>query len=262
MSLIRSNAVYSPNWVVNDRVSLLFTTRRGGVSAEPYDALNLGQHVGDDPNLVDENRRLLGEILPSEPYWLNQVHGTDVLRLEENSSKVVHTADAVFTTSPNCVLSIMTADCLPILFTNQQAEFVAAAHAGWRGLAAGVIQSLFKKILLELKPANEKHFMSSISAWIGPAISKPHFEVGEDVLVSFTKSLGSEFPQKNYFQSLHLANKYLADLPGIATWIMREIGIRDIQSDNRCTFKEVDSFYSYRRDGKTGRMASLIWLKS
>lgn len=260
MKLLESGAVYRPNWNVHSRIQTLISTRKGGLSQSPYESFNLGVHVGDDLATVFENRKLLSEILPSEPHWLNQVHGTNVVKLSENSNDAVYDADAVYTRSPNQVLAIMTADCLPILFSDQQGSFVAAVHAGWRGLALGVIQSLFKKLVAELNPENENHFMSSITAWIGPAISSRHFEVGQDVMEAFKNNLGNKFPESDFFYPCGVQSKYLADLPAIATWIMKSMGITDIQTDSRCTFAESDDFFSYRREGVTGRMASLIWL--
>ena len=261
MKLLESGAVYKPNWGVNPRIKSLISTRKGGFSRSPYESFNLGMHVGDDLAVVLENRRVLTELLPSEPHWLNQVHGTNVIRLSESSNGEVYEADAVYTTSPNLVLTIMTADCLPILFSDQQGLFVAAVHAGWRGLAQGVIQSLFKKLVADLNPENEKYFMSSITAWIGPAISRMHFEVGQEVVDAFTANLSKGFPEFDFFEPRGVQAKYLADLPAIASWIMKDMGITDIQTDSRCTFAEKDDFFSYRRDGITGRIASLIWLE-
>lgn len=240
-----------------DSVAALSTTRRGGVSAAPYDdaagggGLNLGTHVADAPQSVAANRARLRALLPAEPVWLRQVHGVRVI--DAASALAVAEppeADASISTRPGVVCAIMTADCLPVLLADEHGRVVGAAHAGWRGLAGGVLQATVEA----MRAAGAGHVL----AWLGPAIGPRAFEVGEDVVRAFTDvgdAAGAFRPLPGR------AGKYLADLPALARRALAEAGVTDVAGGERCTVDEARDFYSFRRDGVTGRMASLIWIK-
>ncbi len=248
--------VIKANWPAPDNVVAFTTTRAGGFSIAPFDTLNLASHVGDDSSRVERNRSALKKSLslPSEPFWLNQTHSTRVFNWQ--STKLNTACDASFTAQPNQVCAVLTADCLPIVITNKQGNWVSAIHAGWRGLADGVV--------LEAIGKYQGHF-SDLLAWVGPSITKAYFEVGDDVLKSFTH----KHPQFiRYFDpivhSLHdkgLEPKYLADIPAIAAHQMKELGVQ-VTLSGRCSYKESQHFYSYRREQITGRMATLIWFQN
>jgi YfiH family protein len=240
-----------PDWPAPANVRAFQTTRQGGFSVSPYDGLNLGSHVGDDPMRVERNRNLLNEWLPSEPVWLEQVHGTNVVLAEAAGCRPV--ADACISGKKNAVCVVMTADCLPVLLCDEAGSVVGAAHAGWRGLLDGVIEATVKAMAV---PGEQ------LMAWLGPAIGPLAFEVGSDVRDLFL----SRDPQTEAaFTPLAndrspLAPKYLADLYGLARQRLATLGISRIFGGEFCTCTERERFFSYRRDGTTGRMASLIWL--
>ncbi|KLN46157.1 hypothetical protein AAY77_10615 [Providencia rettgeri] len=238
-----------PDWPQPKSVSSCSTTRAGGVSLPPFDSLNLGDHVGDIPNAVSENRQRLEALaqLPQQPVWLEQVHGTDVLQLVGDK---IHNsqADAVYSNQVGQVCAIMTADCLPVLFCNQAGTEVAAAHAGWRGLCNGVLENTINQFI---SPANE------IIAWLGPAIGAEKFEVGKEVKEAFvnqSSDLASAFVPYN--------DKYLADIYLLARKKLRAAGVTKVYGGNFCTVSDENRFFSYRRAGKTGRMASLVWVNN
>ncbi|PHS24211.1 MAG: multi-copper polyphenol oxidoreductase [Methylophaga sp.] len=240
------NPLIYPDWPAPDTVQAVSTTRQGGFSLPPFDGLNLGLHVGDHAHNVEKNRVHLIEIakLPESPRWLNQVHGTMVSTAStwQNGDD----ADAIISTKTNQVCAIMTADCLPILLCNQQGTTVAAIHAGWRSLAAGIIE----KTLVQFNcPPHE------IIAWFGPAIGPTQFEVGTDVYQSFSQH--SEHAQQAFVQTD--ATHYLADIYLLAKQRLNTQNIHAIFGGDFCTVSEPDQFFSYRRDGITGRMASMIW---
>lgn len=226
----------------------LSTTRQGGVSQPPYASFNLGAHVGDDPAAVAANRALLRQQLPAEPAWLNQVHGIHVVDAASVAGTPVD-ADASFSRTPGVVCAVMTADCLPVLFTDRAGSVVAAAHAGWRGLLAGVLEATLAAMAC---PAHE------VLAWCGPAISRDAFEVGSEVRAAFV----AHNPAAAAAFSPLPDGKWLADLPGLARQRLLAAGVPDNQcvDSELCTVIEREQFFSYRRDGCTGRMASLIWL--
>jgi len=240
-------------WSVPDQIRAFSTTRIGGYSLSQYAGFNLAEHVGDNQESVNKNRsQLISDLeLKQSPFWLEQIHSTKVIDARcfyQNNRSIVAQADASFTEQPNQVCVVMTADCLPILFCNKQGTWVAAAHAGWRGLADGIIQ---KTIDCYSGEPND------LVAWFGPAISQQHFEVGADVREIFIKTDPA-------FSSAFIAcrekhDKYRCDLFAISRMILSEYGI-DVYGGDRCTFSEPTQFYSYRRDGQTGRMASLIWI--
>lgn len=236
-----------PQWPLPQGVAACSSTRFGGVSAPPYDSLNLGAHCGDDLLQVEENRRricIAGE-LPSCPVWLEQVHGTTVLRLDDAPYHSKR-ADAAYCSTPGKVCAVMTADCLPVLFCNQAGTEVAAAHAGWRGLCHGILEETLA--CFADKPEH-------IQAWLGPAIGPDAFEVGPEVREAFiTKDAQAE----SAFRAA--GEKYFADIYQLARQRLVKVGVKHIFGGNRCTLSEKDYFFSYRRDKITGRMASFIWL--
>jgi YfiH family protein len=238
-----------PRWPVPASVMACSTTRAGGVSLPPYASLNLGAHVGDNPADVAANRLRLVELagLPAMPFWLEQVHGTDVLRLEGQApSAAAMRADAVYTARPGQVCAVMTADCLPVLFASRKGDEVAAAHAGWRGLCAGVLENTLAQFRC---PPDE------VMAWFGPAIGPEAFEVGAEVRAAFiaeNPATGAAFRPAG--------TKYMADIYQLARIRLQAAGVRHISGGERCTASESDNFFSFRRDGTTGRLATLIWL--
>ncbi|PLR40903.1 peptidoglycan editing factor PgeF [Chimaeribacter californicus] len=238
-----------PRWAAPASVMACSTTRAGGVSLPPYASLNLGAHVGDNPADVAANRLRLVELagLPAMPFWLEQVHGTDVLRLEGQApSAAALRADAVYTAAPGQVCAVMTADCLPVLFASRKGDEVAAAHAGWRGLCAGVLENTLTQFRC---PPDE------VMAWFGPAIGPDAFEVGAEVRAAFVAenpATGAAFRPAG--------TKYMADIYQLARIRLQAAGVRHISGGERCTVSESDNFFSFRRDGTTGRLATLIWL--
>ena len=235
----------------------LSTLRSGGVSHGAWGngsgsgGLNLGAHVGDEESAVRENRRRLGALLPSQPAWLTQVHGASVVDAAiAASAPTPPEADASISTCPGVVCAILTADCLPVLFADMRGRVVGAAHAGWRGLAAGVLENTVHA--MRAAGAGE------ILAWLGPAIGPANFEVGEDVLTAFVGQ--DPACAAAFVASPGQPGKYRADLYALARRRLFLHGVNDITGGDRCTVAESDSFYSYRRDGVTGRMASLIWV--
>ena len=221
------------------------TTRVGGVSQAPWASLNLGDHVGDDPVRVAANRARLRQHLPAEPGWLRQVHSARVVELGRESNPE---ADAAFTRQPGQVCAVLTADCLPVLFCDRAGSVVAAAHAGWRGLAGGVLEATVAA--MQVAPGD-------ILAWMGAAIGPQAFEVGDDVREAF---VAQHAEAADAFVPHVAPRKWLADIYQLARIRLGHIGVQAVYGGGRCTFNETDTFYSYRRDGVTGRMASLIWL--
>jgi YfiH family protein len=245
-----------PDWTdVPANVVALSTLRRGGVSTAPYDdgagggGLNLGVHVGDQPEDVRRNRELLRDVAPAEPAWLSQVHGARVV--DAASATGVPEADASIATRPGVVCVIQTADCLPVLFCDLGGRIVGAAHAGWRGLAGGVLENT----VAGMRAAGA----GEIAAWLGPAIGPERFEVGQDVVDAFT---ARDEAMRDAFDPVPaLPGKYLADIYSLARMVLARVGVERTYGGGLCTVNQHDRFYSYRRDRVTGRMASLIWLK-
>lgn len=233
-----------PDWPAPSAVRALITTRRGGVSEAPWKGFNIGMHVGDDPAAVAENRRFLRAHLPADPVWLDQIHGVEVMRAECGGSR----ADASVARAQNTVCAIMTADCLPVLLCDKSGTVVAAAHAGWRGLAAGVLENTVRAMDVEAE---------RILVWLGPAIGPEAFEVGEEVRAAFvTADPGAA----GAFRPAEQAGKWMGDLFALARRKLNQAGVTMIYGGGRCTVSDSEYFYSYRRDGVTGRFASLIWL--
>ena len=234
-----------PDWPAPARVKSLMTTRAGGVSRAPWTSFNLGDHVGDDPAHVAANRARLCQQLPAEPGWLKQVHRARVVELGSDANRE---ADASLTHLSGIVCAVLTADCLPVLFCDRAGSVVAAAHAGWRGLAGGVLETAVAAMQV---PPRE------VLAWMGAAIGPQAFEVGDDVRESFV----AQHPDAAAAFVPHGPGKWLADIYRLARIRLNHVGVQALYGGGRCTFNEADSFYSYRRDGVTGRMASLIWLE-
>ncbi len=235
-----------PGWPAPANVRACVTTRAGGVGGAPFDSLNLGDHVGDDPAAVFENRRRLRAALPAEPCWLRQVHGTRCI----DAARVLpgDTADAAFAHVPGAVCAVLTADCLPVLFCDEAGTTVAAAHAGWRGLLAGVLENTVAAMAV---PGER------LMAWLGPAIGPQAFEVGSEVRDAFV----ARDPAAAEAFVARSADKWLCDLYRLARQRLAAQGIRRVAGGDFCTVREPGRFFSYRRDGTTGRMASLVWLE-
>ncbi len=252
MAILQTNNLtfIKPNWPASKAIKAYTSTRLGGFSKPPYQGFNLAFHVEDNFKTVLKNRKLLSiELnLPSEPFWLDQRHTTDSLYFSAENKNTIPVADASWADKPNLVSIIMTADCLPLLITNKSGTLVSAIHAGWQGLANGVVQKSIQAL-----PENPANLM----VWIGPAISQDFFEVGEDVRQAFVKK-SAEF--KTCFKEKQgVLHKYLANLPDLVKIILNKLGVQAIYSSDLCTFKNEDLFYSYRREGVTGRIVSLIW---
>lgn len=239
-----------PNWQVPNNIKALMTTRTGGMSIAPFDSFNLGNHVGDDPSAVKKNRDLLVEQfdLPHFPVFLNQIHSTRVLELPYSGNDF--NADASYSNQPNQVCLVMTADCLPVLFASKNGNEVAAAHAGWRGLCDGILEETVAKFQC---PHND------IIAWFGAAIGPTAFQVGQEVVEQFMA--WDNQAELAFTIDPNSEGKYLGNLYQLATQRLNKLGITQISGGDRCTYTEKDHFFSYRRDGKTGRMASLIWFE-
>lgn len=243
-----------PAWNAPSNVRALMTTRQGGVSTGPWrgangGGLNLGLGSGDDRDAVEANRRLLERHVPSSPAWLQQTHGTDVVDADVVSGGLVQ-ADASFTTSPGRVLAVLVADCMPILFANREGTCVAAAHAGWRGLAGGIVEATM---------AASGLVPDETVAWLGPAIGPTCFEVGADVRDAFIAGAGPHAGAAAAAFAPHASGKWLADLWSLARLRLSACGVARVHASGLCT-SDATRFYSYRRDGVTGRMAALIWI--
>ena len=258
---MRSLRILRPDWPAPANVHAFTTTRQGGFSQAPYDQFNLGAFAGEDLQTVRQNRALLNALLPQAPFWIKQVHGTDVVFVKgvhEGIDDSIIEADASVTNDPQTVLSILAADCMPVLFTNRSGTAVAAAHAGWRGLCAGVLENTVVKLLQESSST-----VSDVLAWIGPSISVAHYEVGAEVRTAFIESAAQfSYPLDDACFVPNRASgpdKYWADLPRIAKSRLQALGIGAVYGGDLCTYSDPERFYSYRRETPTGRFASLIW---
>jgi len=241
--------IITPEWPSPTVARAAFTLRSGGASRPPWESLNLGVHVGDDPAAVAQNRRRVATALelPSEPHWLDQVHGTTVLEFGAPPHSTERpTADAAVTRERGVVLAIQVADCLPVLLVDDAGTVVGAAHAGWRGLAAGVIERTVAKMGL----SGER-----LQAWLGPCIGPAHFEVGAEVVESF---LAAGDPSTAF--AVAGSGKWRGDLPAIARHRLAALGVQRIGGGSWCTAADPIRFFSHRRDRETGRMAALLWL--
>lgn len=238
------------DWPAAARVHAGVTTRLGGVSIGPYASCNLAVHVQDEPRAVQRNRSLLRErlALPAEPCWLTQVHGNKVITAAQKCESPPQ-ADASVTDQPNVVCAVMTADCLPVLLCDRAGQHVAAVHAGWRGLHHRIISATVKH--LSVTPTD-------LLAWLGPAIGPAAFEVGADVYSAFVHldpAYAAVFTVKD-------AQHWWMDAYAAARWELSQLGVTAVYGGDFCTFQDAARFYSYRRDGVTGRMASLIWIET
>lgn len=238
-----------PDWPAPSRVRALTTTRQGGFSVPPYTGLNLAEHVGDDPVTVRRNRGLLKDVLtlPSEPLWLDQVHGSVVVEAE--ACQAGCEGDAAFAQGPGPVCAVLTADCLPLLLSDRAGTQVAAVHVGWRGLAAGIIEAALGRFSV---PAGD------ILAWLGPAIGPHAFEVGPEVRACFLQ----HDPEAESAFLPGRSDRWQANIYRLARQRLAVAGVGFVTGGDYCTVTDATRFYSYRRDGKTGRMASLIWIDS
>lgn len=230
-------------WPVPDFIKAGTTVRQGGISKAPYDSFNLATHVGDNVSAVMHNRASLE--LPDSPQWLEQTHSTKAVLLPNDD--IMPKADAAYTLANNTVCAVMTADCLPLLITNKEGTCVAAVHAGWRGLCDGIIESTINKL-----PVRGE----SLLVWLGPAIGAAVYEVGEDVYSAFTRH--DEAAKLAFNDSRE--NHWLFDIYTLAKQRLHKLGVKQIYGGDRCSLSEEEHFFSYRRDGITGRMASMIWI--
>lgn len=243
---LREFLVY-PDWPAPANVKALQTTRRGGISAAPYDTLNLGLHVSDAPLAVARNRQMLAPLLPSEPVWLEQVHGTVVANADTAGCDIPQ-ADACIARQRGAVCVVMTADCLPVMLCDEAGTVVGVAHAGWKGLVAGVIEATVTA--MDVEP-------QKLMAWMGPAIDQDAFEVGAEVRAAF---IAHHARAAEAFIAHGDQGKYKADIFLLARQRLHAIGINRIYGGTLCTYHQKDKFFSYRRDGVTGRMGTFIWL--
>lgn len=238
------------NWPAPTNVFAFTTTRKNGISQPPYDANNLAKHVGDDEDTVEQNRlNLMQELsLPSSPEWLDQTHSSHCVVVENDTNRI---ADAAVTRKPNTVLTIMTADCLPIVICNTKGNEIAAIHAGWRGLLNGVVETTLRTLE---SPIND------LLAWVGPAICQRCYETGEEVKNAFISKhpateIAFQYKDKQLF----------ANLPQLAEIILQKNGVQSVFQSNQCTYEEEKyqnkHYFSYRRQNPTGRIATLIWFK-
>ncbi|TRX54408.1 peptidoglycan editing factor PgeF [Thalassomonas sp. M1454] len=244
------NSIIDINWPRLTNVLAATTSRQGGISLPPFDSFNLGDHVADNIEHVQLNRQRLSQQFNSKQpiQWLNQVHGGDVVEVTIHQQTPI-TADAAFTKSKNITLAILTADCLPILLVNQQGDEIAAVHGGWKPLAANIIANTLDKFSCK---------GTSVKAWLGPCIGSSTFEVGAEVKAKF---LSLDVKLENCF--IEQGNdKYLADLQAIARYLLTCNCVNSIDALAECTLTQADKYFSYRRDGKTGRMASLISIQA
>lgn len=234
-----------PDWPAPANVRAAMTTRKGGVSTGAWESFNLATHVGDDPRAVAENRKRLRDALdlPSEPQWLEQVHGADVAIVPGDQG----VADGAVAFARGAVCAVMVADCLPVFLASRDGDRVGLAHAGWRGLAAGVVEAAIAK--LDCDPQR-------LVAWLGPSIGPAAFEVGAEVRAAFTHG----DPGADAFFREGRPGHYFADLPALARRRLALAGVTDVHGGHHCTHSEPARFFSHRRDGRTGRMAALLWL--
>ena len=243
--------ILKPEWPAPPGVRAAFALRSGGVSAPPFDSLNLGAHVGDEAEAVAENRRRLRTQLrlPEEPAWMEQVHGIDVLDLDAlahgGAARGVVSADAALTRRAGRICTVQVADCLPVLLAARDGSAVAAAHAGWRGLAGGVLEATVQALAVE---------PGQLIGWLGPGIGAAHFEVGEDVRRAFVThdAAAAAFTSNQ-------RGRWQCNLAALARARLAALGVAAVFGGEWCTYADAARFFSYRRDGRCGRMAALIW---
>lgn len=245
-----------PDWPVPPGVGAAMSVREGGVSGGPWRSLNLGVAVGDDPLAVAENRSRWAAALGARPVWLRQVHGVQVLRLDASSPDAPEVpADAAWTTEPGIACNVQVADCLPVLFAASDGRAVAAAHAGWRGLAAGVLEATLRALR-----QGAGVDAGDVVAWLGPCIGPREFEVGADVIEGFGQSPDAADPASFVFSPHRSgAARWRADLQRLARLRLAAAGVVRIGHDPACTVEDGSRFFSFRRDGVTGRLAAAVW---
>jgi polyphenol oxidase len=237
-----------PDWPAPPGVRAFVTTRAGGMSEGEHASMNLGARCGDDPACVARNRQIVLGHLPSAPRWMAQVHGTGVADLDAAGDETVPLSDAAVTTIRGRVAVVLTADCLPLLLCDATGARVGVAHAGWRGMAAGVIENAVAALGCD---------PSRVMAWMGPAIGPAAFEVGPEVREAFLRL----DPEAGDAFAAHTPGKYMADLYALARRRLARLGVREVHGGGFCTWRETDRFFSYRRAQKSGRMGTFIWME-
>ena len=245
-----------PDWNVSSNVVAAQTTRRGGVSGAAYSELNMAEHVGDSKAAVRQNRQAIAEQTGADIQWqwLQQVHGNEVVVIESKRKPLI--ADALVTRTTGVACCVLTADCLPVFIAAKNGSEVAIVHAGWRGMASGIIENTIRTLVT---PA------ADVAVWLGPAIGPCHFEVGEEVKQLFSSAAGasqSDSEIAGCFQASEHSGKYMADLFQLARIKLHRLGINHISGGGLCTYCQPELFYSYRRENPTGRMLSMIYLKA
>lgn len=256
--LVDGLSVLIPVWPAPNQIKACCSTRSGGVSKAPFDSLNLGRYVNDEFEAVSENRARVQTLLPAEPVWLKQVHGTRVWDADQALPAGVIEADAAVTTKTNTVLTVMAADCLPVLISSPDGAVIGAAHAGWRGLLGGVLENTVDAMQAKANESDASQYL----AWLGPAIGPEAFEVGEEVRSAFM-----EYEQTHSLPSSAAAfvavdgrpGKYWANLYQLARQRLRNRGLGQISGGEFCTVRDQTHFFSHRRDGQSGRFAAFIW---
>ena len=238
----------TPDWPAPPRVRAFVTTRHGGVSAGEYASLNLGTRGGDDPRNVASNRLVVRDHLPSTPRWMAQVHGTAVCDLDAIGDIDVATADAAVTGKPGTVGAVLTADCMPLFVADRGGTRVGVAHAGWRGMAAGVIENAVSSLGVDPR---------EVIAWMGPTIGPTAFEVGPEVREAFVAA----DPGAHAAFAPHVPGKFMADLYALARQRLARAGVREVHGGGFCTYRETQRFFSYRRVPESGRMGAFIWME-
>lgn len=250
LTLANLTALSGSSW---NGVKYFCTQRFGGVSQEGYSSFNLAEHVGDKPQAVAHNRRLLAAQLPNPPVWLNQVHGVEVVQADQIPAQAVPQADALITMQPLQPLAILTADCLPVVIADVSGQALGVAHAGWRGLLGGILENTCALLQKRLPQA------IGWQAWIGPAICQQCYEVGADVYEAFTQHNADA---KRYFQpASSTPQKWLANLSGLASYRLAKAGVQHVEISRFCTFCSPNQLYSYRRESVCGRQATIAWIQ-
>jgi YfiH family protein len=250
--------VLVPNWPAAPEIGAFCTTRAGGISKAPFDSLNLGRYVNDEPLAVSENRARVRALLPAEPVWLKQVHGTRVWDADLAPTEEVIEADAAVTTKSNTVLTVMAADCLPVLISSPNGGVIGAAHAGWRGLLGGILENTVDTMQVKTGLNDAGQYR----AWLGPAIGPRAFEVGEEVRSAFDaygKEHGLPVPTEAFMAIDGKPGKYWANLYQLARQRLQSKGINQFYGGEFCTVGDQADFFSHRRDGLSGRFAAFIW---
>jgi YfiH family protein len=250
--------VLVPNWPASPQIGAFCTTRAGGISKAPFSSLNLGRYVNDEAAAVSENRARTIALLPAEPVWLKQVHGTRVWDADLAHSEAIIEADAAVTTKTNTVLTVMAADCLPVLISSPDGGVIGAAHAGWRGLVEGVLENTVDAMQAKIGLCDAGQYL----AWLGPAIGPSAFEVGEEVRAAFHEHAQKHAlpsPAKAFIAIDNKPGKYWANLYLLARQRLHSKGLTHVYGGEFCTVRDENDFFSHRRDGLSGRFAAFIW---